>query len=101
MYIIPQLIITVSNRNLLLTKTAMGCYVSLAATFIAVSPSIESLLSRGKTDTEKANTRDLIAIAIGIIGGAGTLTGRYKVGDVYTPALIPGRDKIPPLPPLQ
>lgn len=81
------------KRNLLLTKTAMGAYVSLIATLIAISPSIEGILTRGKSDVDKANTRDAIAIAVGIIGSIGTLIGRHSVGDVYTPKSFPGRDK--------
>ena len=75
----------------------MGAYVSLIATLIAISPSIEGILTRGKSDIDKQNTRDGIAIVVGIVGSIGTLIGRYKVGDVYTPKYIPGSDIEPPL----
>lgn len=83
-----------SKRNLLLTKTAIGVYVSLCATILAVSPNIESLISRGKSDADKAVLRDYFAIAISAIGAIGTLAGRYQAGGTYTPKYIPGEDPI-------
>lgn len=82
------------KRNLLFTKTALGVYVSLCATILAVSPSIESLITRGKTDTDKAILRDYFAIAISTIGAIGTLAGRYHAGGTYTPKYFPGEDPI-------
>jgi hypothetical protein len=89
------------KRNLLFTKTAIGCYVSLCATILAVSPNIESLIIRGKSDTDKAVLRDYFAIVIGTIGAVGTLIGRYQAGGTYTPKYLPGQDEIPTIPPLQ
>lgn len=81
-----------TKRNLLLTKTAIGVYVSLCATILAVSPNIENLLTRGKSDVEKSNIRDGFAIVIGVIGAVGTLIGRYNAGGTYTPNYLPGQD---------
>lgn len=81
-----------SKRNLFSTKTALGIYISFAATIIAVSPNIESLLTRGKTDTDKANLRDTLAIVFAIVGSTGGLTGRHSAGGVYTPKYFPGED---------
>lgn len=86
-----------SKRNLLLTKTAIGVYLSLCATILAVSPNIESLISRGKSDIDKANIRDSFAIALGTISAIGTLIGRYQAGGTYTPKYLPGDDPLPPL----
>lgn len=83
-----------TKRNLLLTKTAIGVYVSLCATILAVSPNIESLIIRGKTDTDKAILRDYFAIVIGTVGSIGALAGRYQAGGVYTPKYLPGEDPI-------
>ena len=82
-----------TKRNLLLTKTAIGVYVSLCATILAVSPNIENLVSRGKSDVEKSNIRDGFAIVIGVIGAVGTLIGRYSAGGTYTPTRFPGEDQ--------
>ena len=86
-----------SKRNLLFTKTAIGVYVSLCATILAVSPNIESLVGRGKSDTDKAILRDYFAIVISAIGAVGTLIGRYDAGGTYTPKYLPGEDPLPPL----
>ena len=86
------------KRNLLTTKTALGVYVSICATLLAVSPNIESLIARGKTDIAKADIRDTIAIVTGIVGAIGTLAGRHSTGDTYTPKYLPGQD--PENPPL-
>lgn len=86
-----------TKRNLLLTKTALGVYVSLCATILAVSPNIESLISRGKNDADKSIIRDYFAIVISIVGAASTLIGRYDAGGTYTPKYIPGSDPIPPI----
>jgi hypothetical protein len=86
-----------TKRNLLLTKTAIGVYVSLCATILAISPNIENLISRGKSDTDKANIRDGIAIVVSAIGAVSTLIGRYDAGGVYTPKYIPGEDPDSPL----
>lgn len=80
------------KRNLFLTKTALGSYLALIATFTAVAPNVEGLMSRGKSDTEKMNIRDAFAIALGIISTVGTLVGRYDAGNVYTPKYLPGAD---------
>lgn len=80
------------NRNLLLTKTALGIYISFTATIIAVSPNIENLITRGKTDAEKANLRDGLAIVFAIVGSTGALAGRHNAGGVYTPKYFPGED---------
>lgn len=82
-----------TKRNLLLTKTAIGVYVSLCATILAVSPNIENLLTRGKSDAEKSNIRDGFAIVIGVVGAVGTLIGRYGAGGTYTPNYLPGQDQ--------
>lgn len=81
------------KRNLLLTKTAIGAYVSLCATLLAVSPNIENLLTRGKSDAEKSAIRDYIAIIVGVVGTVGTLVGRYSAGGTYTPNYLPGDDQ--------
>jgi hypothetical protein len=80
------------KRNLFLTKTALGVYISLIGLFTAVSPNIEALLSRGKTDTEKMNIRDWFAIVVGTTGAASTLLGRYLAGGCYTPKGVIGAD---------
>lgn len=80
------------NRNLFLTRTAIGAYISIIALFTSVAPNIEGLISRGKSESEKMNVRDWIAIALGITGTTGTLMGRYLAGNVYTPKGIPGVD---------
>jgi hypothetical protein len=85
------------KRNLLLTKTALGVYVSLCATILAISPNVESLITRGRTDTDKAILRDYFAICIGTVGAIGTLAGRYYAGGTYTPKYLPGEDPLPPL----
>ena len=81
------------KRNLFLTKTAVGVYVSLCATILAISPNIENLISRGKSDVDKSNIRDGFAIVIGIVGAVGTLIGRYSAGGTYTPTHFPGEDR--------
>jgi hypothetical protein len=81
-----------NKRNLLLTKTAIGAYISLLATLTAVAPNIEGLISRGKSDNEKMNIRDAFAIILGITSAVGTLVGRYDAGNVYTPKYLPGED---------
>ena len=86
-----------ANRNLLLTKTAIGCYISFIATMIAVSPNIESLLTRGKSEVEAQSSRDKLAIVVAIAGTISTLMGRYNIGDTYTPRGLPGRDEVKPL----
>jgi hypothetical protein len=83
-----------TDRNLFLTRTVIGAYLSIIALFTAVSPHVEGLLTRGKTDTEKLNIRDWIAIVLGVTGATGTLIGRYHAGGVYTPKGIPGIDPI-------
>jgi hypothetical protein len=80
------------KRNLLLTKTALGIYVSFTATLLAVSPNIESLIVRGKTDTDKANLRDALAIVFAVVGATGAMAGRNSAGGVYTPKYFPGED---------
>lgn len=85
------------KRNLFLTKTALGAYIALSATLTAVSPNIEGLLTRGKSDIEKMNTRDWFAIVTAVAGVLGTLAGRYDAGGTYTPKYLPGED--PPVPP--
>lgn len=86
-----------SKRNLLLTKTAIGVYVSFFSLAVAVSPNIEALITRGKTDADKANLRDLIAIVVGTFSALGTLAARYDAGGVYTPKYLPGDDPEMPL----
>jgi hypothetical protein len=81
-----------SNRNLLLTKTAVGAYISLLATLTAVAPNIEGLLARGKSEADKMSIRDWFAIATAVAGTMGTLIGRYDAGNVYTPKYLPGED---------
>lgn len=85
-----------SKRNLLLTKTAIGIYISFCSTLVAVAPNIENLISRGKTELDKANIRDVTVIAvaaIGAIGGAiGSFAGRYHAGGTYTPKYLPGEN---------
>lgn len=85
------------KRNLFLTKTALGAYIALFATLTAVSPNIEGLLARGKTDAQKADIRDYFAIVTALIGMSSTLAGRYAAGGTYTPKYLPGED--PPIPP--
>lgn len=82
------------KRNLLTTKTALGVYISLCATILAVSPNIEGLLTRGKNDTDKANLRDGLAIVIATVSAIGTMIGRYGAGGTYTPKYLPGDDPI-------
>jgi hypothetical protein len=85
------------KRNLFLTNTAIGVYVSFMGLILAVAPNIEALATRGKTDTEKASIADICAIATGTIGAIATLVGRYNAGGVYTPRYLPGDDPLPPL----
>jgi hypothetical protein len=80
------------KRNLFLTKTAIGVYLSLLATVSAIAPNIESLLTRGKSDNDKMNARDYIAIVVAINGAIVSLFGRYNAGGVYTPKYLPGED---------
>lgn len=89
-----------TKRNLFFTKTALGVYISLCATILAVSPNIESLITRGKTDTDKAILRDYFAIVISAIGSLGTLAGRYYAGGTYTPRYLPGEDIVSNVKPL-
>lgn len=86
-----------TKRNLFLTKTAIGIYITFLSSLVAVSPNIESLLTRGKSDTDRANYRDAIAIVVGIAGASLALFGRYDAGGVYTPKYLPGDDPLPPL----
>lgn len=85
------------KRNLLFTKTAIATYVSLCSLLIAVSPNIEALASRKATPDQKANTRDWIALGVGVASAVGTLLARYGAGGTYTPRGIPGDDPVPPL----
>lgn len=80
------------NRNLFLTRTAIGAYISIIALFTSISPNIEALISRGKSESQKMDIRDWFAIALGITGTTSTLIGRYLAGNVYTPKGIPGID---------
>lgn len=89
------------KRNLLLTKTAIGAYLSICATVLAVSPNLENIISRGKSDLDKANIKDAFAIVVGVVGSIGTLVGRYQAGGTYTPKYLPGEDPAPLIPPLQ
>lgn len=86
-----------TKRNLFLTSTAIGVYVSVLGLLLAVAPNVQSIASRGKDDTQKANIADMVAIATGTIGAVATLIGRYNAGGTYTPKYIPGDDPIPPL----
>lgn len=81
-----------NKRNLFLTKTVLGAYISLLATLTAVAPNIESLLTRGKSEADKMTVRDWFAIATAVAGTMGTLIGRYDAGNVYTPKYLPGED---------
>lgn len=85
------------TRNLFFTKTAIATYVSFLSLMTAVSPNIEALVTRGKTDTEKANLRDLIAIVVGTFSALATLVARYDAGGVHTPKYLPGNDPETPL----
>lgn len=86
-----------SKRNLFLTNTAIGVYVSLMGLILAVAPNIEALAARGKDATQKANIADVCAIVTGTVGAIATLVGRYNAGGTYTPKYIPGDDPLPPL----
>lgn len=86
-----------TKRNLFLTNTAIGVYVSFMGTILAVAPNIEGLASRGKSDTQKANIADWVAIGTGAVGAVATLVGRYNAGGTYTPKYLPGDDPLPPL----
>jgi hypothetical protein len=86
-----------SKRNLFLTNTAIGVYVSLTGLILAVAPNIEALAGRGKDATQKANIADICAIATGTVGAIATLVGRYQAGGTYTPKYLPGDDPLPPL----
>jgi hypothetical protein len=59
------------------TKTAMGSYIStVAGLMILVYPQIEGLIERNVRDPiAKANTKDLVTIALLILGGGGAITG--------------------------
>lgn len=85
------------TRNLFFTKTAIATYISFLSLAVAVSPNVEALVTRGKSDTEKANLRDLIAIVVGTFSALGTLVARYDAGGVYTPKYLPGNDSEMPL----
>ncbi len=80
------------KRNLFLTKTIISACVTLAALFASVSPNIEGLLARNKTESEKLDIRDWMTIAVGIAGFIGVNVGRYEAGGVYTPKFLPGED---------
>jgi hypothetical protein len=86
-------------RNLFLTTTAIGIYLTLCGVFVSAAPNIRSLLSRNQSLDKQADIADVIAIATGVVGAAGALIGRYNAGGVYTPNGLPGKDKIPTLPP--
>jgi hypothetical protein len=88
-----------TTRNLFLTTTALGIYVTLCSTFVSISPDVKSFLSRNKTPDRQADITDILAIATGVIGATGAMIGRYNAGGVYTPNGIPGKDKVPTLPP--
>jgi hypothetical protein len=88
-----------TKRNLFLTKTAIGIYMTFLSSLVAISPNIESLITRGKSESDKANVRDTIAIVVGLIGATTALVGRYSAGGVYTPDGMPGDDRIPKPPP--
>jgi hypothetical protein len=86
-------------RNLFLTTTAIGIYLTLCGVFVSAAPNIRSLLSRNQAPDKQADIADVIAIATGLVGATGALIGRYNAGGVYTPNGLPGKDKIPTLPP--
>lgn len=86
-----------SKRNLFFTSTAAGVYLSILGLLIAIAPNIQSIASRGKDATQKADIADLVAIATGTLGAVATLIGRYNAGGTYTPKGIPGDDPVPPL----
>ena len=86
-----------SKRNLFLTNTAFGVYISFLSLIIAIAPNVTSLVSRGKTDIQKANIVDIIAITTGTAGAIATLIGRYNAGGTYTPKYLPGDDPLTPL----
>jgi hypothetical protein len=88
-----------TTRNLFLTTTAMGVYMTLCSTFVSISPDVKSYLARNKPPDRQANITDILAIATGVIGAVGAMIGRYNAGGVYTPNGIPGKDKVPTLPP--
>lgn len=91
----------IRTRNLFFTKTAIATYISFLGLCTALSPNVESLLTRGKTPAEQANLRDWVAIFVGTFGALGTLAARYDAGGVHTPKYLLGRDEIPTVPPLQ
>jgi hypothetical protein len=88
-----------TTRNLFLTTTAMGIYVTLCSTFVSISPDVKSYLARNKTPDRQADITDILAIATGVIGATGAMIGRYNAGGVYTPNGIPGKDKVQSIPP--
>jgi hypothetical protein len=87
------------KRNLFLTKTAIGVYVSFAALWLGIAPNVEGLITRNQTEKGRLNTRDYIAIITGVVGAIGTLAARYDAGGTYTPKYLPGDDPLDP--PLQ
>lgn len=86
-----------TKRNLFLTSTAVGVYISAMALVLSIAPNIEGLAARGKDANQKANIADWVAIGTGTIGAIATLIGRYNAGGTYTPKGIPGDDPVPPL----
>lgn len=87
------------KQNLLLTKTALGVYLSICGTSIAIAPNIQNLLSRNKTEAQKTVIADYAGIAIVVVGSIATIIGRYQAGGTYTPKGLPGQDKVPTIPP--
>jgi hypothetical protein len=86
------------TRNLFLTSTALGIYVTLCGVFVSVSPRVESLLSRNSAPSKKADIADIVGILTSVAGATGALIGRYRAGGVYTPDIMPGADRVPTMP---
>lgn len=95
---IPAKMTTKPTRNLFLTNTALGIYITLCGVFVTVSPRIESLLSRNVEPSKKADITDIIGILTSVAGATGALIGRYRAGGVYTPDIMPGADRVPTMP---
>jgi len=82
------------NRNLFLTKTLLGVYISLLSFFVEIAPNVENILTRrATTERDRSDIKDAIAIVLALSGAITTAIGRYQAGGVYTPKGLPGGDR--------